>query len=92
MSEIVKEDDKRMMYVPLEKASDPPPGLIEHFKDRYWLVHPEKGLCFFKVGKVESALCNANEAITEGLRKMSPFAEVRLVPHAYRRINPNDYC
>lgn len=86
---VISEDDPRLEFVPLEKATIPPPGLIEHIHNRWWVVHPQKGLVFWKGW---SPQCNSNKEITERIWKgMYPWAEIQFIPSVYRRINPNDY-
>lgn len=88
--ETVSADDPRLTFVPLEVATVPPKGLIEHLKDQWWTVHPEKGLVFYDK-KVMAPQCNSNESITRRFKEMYPWAEVRFIPSVFRRINPHDY-
>lgn len=87
----IAEDDPRLLFVPLEEATVPPPGLIEHLKAMWWAVHPTKGLVFYDK-KTMSPQCNSNQAISNRLRAMYPWAEVRFIPSAFRRIDPQDHC
>lgn len=87
----VADDDKRLKFVPLDQAADPPSGLIEHLKDRWWVTHPERGLVFWVTGQLKSPQCNSSESIARHLAQMYPWAEVRFVPSVFRRINPSDY-
>ena len=80
----------KYIFVPVEKATVPPPGLIEHLKDRWWLVHPERGLAFFDE-RAMSPQCNSNETIARHLARNHPWAEVQFFPSVFRRINPKDY-
>ena len=85
----MNDDDKALRFVALEKATVPPVGLIEHFKDCYWVVHPTKGVVFWK----HSPQCNSNKEIADRIAKsMYPWAEIKLIPSVFRRINPHDYC
>lgn len=79
------------VFVPLETATVPPGGLIEHLKDRWWMVHPEKGVAFFVTRGFHAAQCNRNEAITRRLAENYPWAEVRFIPSVFRKIKPQDY-
>ena len=81
-------DISRFKFVPLERAIVPPAGLIEHVKDHWWMVHPEKGLAMFD-GKFKQ--CNVNEQIVRGRLATYPWAEVRFVPSAFFPIDPHDY-
>ncbi len=78
-------------FVPFEEATTPPAGLIDHMKDRWWMVHPERGLAFYKSGKNLSAQCNGDERITRKFADAHDWAEVRFIPSVFRRIDPNDY-
>lgn len=86
MADTLTED--RFKFVSLEKATVPPSGLIEHVKDHWWIVHPEKGLAMFK-GQFKQ--CNVTEAITRRLAQNYPWAEVRFVPSAFFPVDPHDY-
>ncbi len=84
------EDSPRLTFVPIEVATVPPAGLIEHLKDRWWSVHPTKGLIFFD--KCMAPQCNGTEAIARRLQEsLYPWAECRFIPSAFRRIDPRDY-
>lgn len=81
--------DKNLRFVLLEKATIPPNGLIEHFKDCYWIVHPEKGVVYWK----HSPQCNKSEEITKNIAKsLYSWVEIKFIPSIFRSINPNDYC
>ena len=86
---VISDDDPRLKFVPLEQAIIPPSGLIEHIKDRWWAVHPNKGLIFW--GKGQSPQCNSNKDIAERIFVIYPWAEVKFIPSVFRQINPNDY-
>lgn len=91
---IVERDDPRLKFVLLDKLATPPGGLIEHLKDRYWVVDPERGAVFYRIGKRDgwAPQCNSNESVTKVIvERMHPWAEVVLVPSAFRRIDPQDY-
>ncbi len=88
------EDDPRLIYVPWKAAIVPPPGLIEHLKDKFWCVHPLRGLIYFKIRKQGSATpqCNNNINICTSIRdQLYTFSEVKFAPSVFRRINPHDY-
>lgn len=85
--------EDRFEFFPIADMTDPPNGLIQHFKDCWWIAHPEKGLAFFKsAGRHLSPQCNINESITRKLAVAYPWCEVVFIPSAFRRINPNDYA
>lgn len=82
--------EDRLVFIPLEEATTPPGGLIEHLKDRWWIVHPEKGVAFHDK-KAMSPLCNGNEGITRLLAESYPWAVVQFIPSVFRRIRALDY-
>ena len=92
----VEANDPRLKFVPIDQLTTPPPGLIEHLKDRFWIVHPDKGAVFWnadKKGRDLSPQCNSNKDCAEAVFiKMYPWAEIKFIPSAFRRINPQDYC
>lgn len=90
------------LFVPFEEASTPPSGLINHIKDRWWAVHPEKGVLFYitrnSAGReiMRSPQCNADKRIIEPLLEknysfLGPL-EVRQIPSVFHRIRPEDYA
>lgn len=89
------EDDPRITYVSIEEATKPTDGLIEHLRDRWWSVHPTKGIIFYVgagKGKGFWPQCNSNEAIARQLQeKLYPWAEVRFMPSVFIRRKPSDY-
>lgn len=91
----ISEDDPRLVFVPIEKATVPPAGLIEHIKDRWWAVHPTKGLVFWKATPRETHLspqCNRSEVGTrEIFYRMYPWAEIQFIPSVFRSIRVSDY-
>ena len=94
----ISEADPRWSYVAIEVATTPPPGLIEHLKDRWWAHVPGKGLVFWnrKAGAPAtdaSPQCNHDEATARALNaRLHPWAEVIFVPSVFRKINPRDYA
>ena len=89
-----KFDESKLVFVPLVIATRPPPGIVEHLKDRWWVVHPEKGVVYFRTGKDNlSPQCNGNEEIARRFLSAFPeWAEVVLIPSVFRKINPRDYA
>lgn len=88
---VVPSDDKRLIFIPLEKAIVCPSGFVQHIKDHWWVVHPEKGLVFWDK-KVMSPQCNSNESLTRRIwEQMYPWAEIKFIPSVFRTINPSDW-
>jgi hypothetical protein len=88
----VKESD--FIFVPFDVATTAPGGLIEHFKDRWWCVCPNRGIMFYEPrrGQGQFPQCNVNKTVSEMMAKNYPWCEVRFIPSVYRRINPQDYA
>jgi hypothetical protein len=84
----VEENDPRLSFTPLEVAVIPPTGLIEHIKDKWWIVHPTKGVCYFRK---HSPQCNSNEEVGRRFMVMYPWAELKFIPSVFRTIEPRDY-
>lgn len=94
----IAETDPCLIFVPIEQASSPPSGLIKHIKDRWWSVHPTKGLIFYNPHKIRrkndlgSPQCNPNHSVSEYLTKeMYPWAECLFIPSVFFQIFPEDY-
>lgn len=81
----------RFKFVPMDVLTTPPRGLIEHFKDCWWIVHPDKGAAFFDSRGLHPQ-CNSNESIIRHRLEAFPGCEARLIPSAFRSIDPHDYC
>ncbi len=64
---------KNIIYLPKEDALKPREGHC--YVDRWWTVHPEKGLAFYypvrykAVNRYSSPQCNTEERIAEHIRK-----------------------
>lgn len=79
----VSEDDTRLSYIPFDEAVEPMGGTIECRKDRWWIVHPQRGLIIWKGF---SPQCNHDKGIAERVRdKLYPWAEVRFFPSVFTR-------
>lgn len=69
-----------MIYMPLDEATTPKQGRTCHV-DRWWIVHPEKGLTFYKSRR--SPQCNDWEHGAREWARRFPGHEVRKIPVAY---------
>lgn len=69
-----------MVYVPYEEAVTPKQGRVCHV-NRWWIVHPEKGLTFYKSRK--SPQCNDYEFAVRDWAKRFPGHVVQQIPVAY---------
>lgn len=59
---------ERFKFVPVEKATIPPSGLIEHVKDHWWIVHPEKGLAMNGMTKKALAVARPRLAASSQIK------------------------
>lgn len=41
---MIKENDGMLTFRPMASVMDAPNGLLLHWKDHWWIHHPEKGL------------------------------------------------
>lgn len=66
-----------LSYLPESEATTPTEG-ADVMLDRWWSVHPEKGLIFYKT---YSPQCNSNEQIARNIcAKLYPDALVKFIP------------
>ncbi|QIG70562.1 hypothetical protein PP744_gp093 [Rhizobium phage RHph_N38] len=95
---MIEPDDKRLVFLPetdILKAS----GTCDALRNRWFAVHPDKGLIFWQVetrrqGQLRGAFpqCNSSKHITEDLiTRMYPWAEVKFFDLVLVPININDY-
>ena len=84
-------DEKDLEFIPFANAEQElDNGFYHCLRDRWWIVHPEKGLVLYRG---HSPQCNSIEDITRRLRaSFPPWAEVRFVPCALIEIDPSDYA
>jgi hypothetical protein len=72
-------------YVPFEEATTPRDG--EALTDRWWVVHPEYGIAYYRVhpkGAYRAPQCNHNEAIARDIcARLYPDHEVRHMPAVF---------
>jgi hypothetical protein len=90
----VAEDSPALVFVPLDELATPPPGIIEHLVNYWWLTHPMKGAVFYKFGHPtrKHPQANMNKSIMLKIRDdLYPWAEVVMVVHAFRTVDLGDY-
>lgn len=78
-------------YLPTEKyTSTPPDGFCQVLRDRWWQVHPEKGLAIYRGPdrRFFSPQCNQNRALVE---KMPAELEVRFLEFVWLPHDCQDY-
>jgi hypothetical protein len=88
------EDDSRLVFVSLEELATPPPGIIEHLPNYWWIIHHTKGALFYKFGHPTRLHPQANlhKSIQLKIRDdLYPWADVVMVAHAYRTVDLGDY-
>jgi hypothetical protein len=82
------ENLSNIVYVPLENVLDPPNGLIEHYKNYYWFVHPERGLVFWKTFRSsQSPQCNKDRKVLELMQEQYPWAIIKKIPSVFLKVN-----
>ena len=93
----ISDDDARLVFVAESVAAQPIPGIIECIIDRWWIVHPTKGLVYHQHRGYGARIsptpqCNRDKSIAERLASgLYPWAEVRQIPVVFHRINVSDY-
>ncbi|MCP3962412.1 MAG: hypothetical protein GY719_31610 [bacterium] len=77
-------------YLDVEKhTSTPPDGFADILRDRWWQVHPEKGLVIYTTGGAFSPLCNTNRSVVE---RMPAGREVRHLDFVWLPHDCKDYA
>jgi hypothetical protein len=92
-------DPQSYRFLPLAEAVNPPKqGLFTHWVNAWWLVHPDKGLLFYRFGRRRgwgSPQCNTDERVTRMLFEKAPppfeGIEVQHLPSAWVPADPDDY-
>jgi hypothetical protein len=87
-------------FLPVQEAVSPAKGgFFLHYVNTWWLVHPDKGLAFYRRGRRRSLgapQCNTDERITRMLAAKAPppwdGAEVRRLASVWVPADPEDYC
>lgn len=95
---MIEPDDDRLVYM---KESDvlSAGGLVDAMRNRWFSVHPERGLIFWQsTNKRRGSLfgsspqCNSREDVARTVTaKMYPWAEIRFYPLVLVPINLDDY-
>jgi hypothetical protein len=80
--------DDKFIHAPIDQMSTPCDG--EVMLNRYWCVHPEKGLAFWQragVGSYDldrlSPQCNADKKVADHICEHRPDHVVQKVPAVY---------
>lgn len=70
-------------------------GICMHIKNRYWCVHPTKGLVFYpysrKNARVENSSPQCNSNIEVAKRLCYSWAEVKFIESVLQPIDIQDY-
>jgi hypothetical protein len=86
------ENDLRLVFIPMAEVVDAPPGLIYHWKDMWWIHHPEKGLAFLRLNRVKHPLANLNERITmDMINRSYEWAECKFMPDVFLKARSSDW-
>lgn len=88
-------DSPLIKFLPFDEAITPPDGFVQHFKDHWWCVHPEKGLVFYTKGlKIPQPQCNKSEDVCRfvGAKLYGDWVEYRFLPSVFIKISLSDCC
>lgn len=86
----IAEDDARLKFMPLEQATVPPSGYIKHLRNRYWVVHPSKGLVFWR--EWSSPQCHDSRASAMALFSDYPWATITHIPSVFVPVKLSDFA
>lgn len=81
-------DISRFHFIALDEATASKSHILHQYLNKYWVVHPEKGLAFFNKG-YGSPQCNSNEAIS---KKLCPeWGEIKFIERVLVPLDINEY-
>lgn len=90
-------DVSRYNFLPEQEAVSPAKGgFFVHWVNAWWLVHPDKGLAFYRLGRGGrgSPQCNTDERVTRMLYSKTgqpEGCEVRKLASVWVPADPSDY-
>jgi len=92
------QDDWRLVYM-LENEITEARGIVNIMTNRWFAVHPKRGLVFYqpqggsRKGKFAGASpqCNGDERIARHIAKTMPWAEIKFFDAVHVPIDPSDY-
>lgn len=90
------------VFVPVEKATVSPGGIVMCYKDRYWAVDAQGRIAFYNPKRrngrrqsrdLGSPQCNAQEAIARNVMESCDWAvDAVFLPFVFHIIDPSDYA
>jgi hypothetical protein len=88
--------EDKFLYLPLDKARRPTASMVSVYRDRWWAVHPDRGLLMYRGRRLKlyggisvSPQCNPHKSIAEQL--CPPFAEVMFLDLVFVPIAVYDF-
>ena len=79
-------NSENLVFVPLEEAIQIPEGLCTIYKNRYWLIHPDKGLIFYYFHRSLYPQCNTDFSIADRIRNvLYPWATIEKVDTVFAK-------
>ena len=82
------EPDNHFHFLPEDQILASRNWAVHQYLDSWWIVHPEKGLAFFKKG-YGSPQCNRDESIS---RRLCPsWGEIKFFERVIVPLNISDY-
>lgn len=91
---MISETDSKLGFVDIKNACEPKNGLHNVYVDHWWIVHPTKGLVFYKSYKYASSnpQCNQNKKICQQMqRQFYPWAKIQKIGLVYSPANPSRF-
>jgi hypothetical protein len=90
----IDENDPRLVYMKEEKLIKPKAGRVLCYLDAYWIVHPDKGVLFWKStpkAKYLAPQCNQNVVAETIKGRLYPWATVKQIPQVFI-VDDAEYC
>jgi hypothetical protein len=88
----LSEDHPQLRFIPFDQAEKQPiilnGGSYDIVDDKWWIIHPEKGLCVYvREDGISIPQCNSKEDITKFMtgELMGEWAEAKYIRRAYIR-------
>jgi hypothetical protein len=77
---MIDENDKALTFRHMADVMDAPNGLLLHWKDYWWIHHPEKGLVFLQ----RRGLAHVEAHVVQGwIKGRYDWAELKFMPDVF---------
>lgn len=84
---MIDENDKKLTFRPMASVIDAPNGLLLHWRDHWWMHHPEKGL----VWHLGISLAYPDPTKVRGwINGRYPWADMLFMPDVFIKVKASD--